>query len=194
MTADPTASIGHDPQAFESFYRAHVEDVLRFIARRVNDPHLAADLTADVFLAAIEAAPRYRSARGAPRAWLFGIARNVVSSERRRSAREQRAFARIDGRRLLADDDLERLQERIDAAREARALYDALAQLPEGERSVLELVALDELTVTEAAAALNLRVATARVRLHRARTAMRQSGAFSAPADDASLFTTLETS
>jgi RNA polymerase sigma factor (sigma-70 family) len=197
MTADQLASIGHDPQAFESFYRANVEDVMRFIARRVSDPHLAADLTADVFLAAIEAAPRYRSARGTPRAWLFGIARNVVSGERRRAAREQRAFARIDGRRLLAEDDVERLQERIDAAREARTLYGALLDLPEGERAVLELVALDDLTVTEAAGALGLRGATARVRLHRARVALRQAGALGHPGDPtdtASLFTSLETS
>ncbi len=196
----PLNSIGHDPRAFESFYRAHVEDVLRFIARRVNDPQLAADLTADVFVAAIEAAPRYRSARGAPRAWLYGIARNVVSSERRRVFREQRAFARIDGRRLLAEDDIERIQERIDAAREARALYDAIIELPEGERAVLELVALDELTVAEAAMALGIRGTSARVRLHRARIALRRSGALgdtddsAGPADTASLFTPLETS
>jgi RNA polymerase sigma factor (sigma-70 family) len=175
MTADPTASIGHDPQAFDSFYRTYVDDVLRFIARRVNDPHLAADLTADVFLAAIEAAPRYRAARGAPRAWLFGIARNVVSGERRRAAREQRAFARVEGRRLLGEDDVERLQDRIDAAREARTLYDALDQLPDSERAVLELVALDGLTVTEAAAALEIRSATARVRLHPDRHAPRRT-------------------
>src|ERR1700755_3435714 len=110
MTADPTASIGHDPKAFESFYRMHVEDVLRFIARDVSDPHLAADLTADVFLAAIQAAPRYRAARGAPRAWLFGIARNVVAGELRRAARERRANARIDGRALLDADDIARMQ------------------------------------------------------------------------------------
>jgi RNA polymerase sigma-70 factor (ECF subfamily) len=36
------------------------------------------------------------------------------------------------------------------------------------------LVALDELTVTEAAAVLGVRPVTARVRLHRARTAIRQ--------------------
>ncbi len=195
MTADPTASIGHDPQAFESFYRAYVDDVLRFIARRVNDPHLAADLTADVFLAAIEAAPRYRAARGAPRAWLFGIARNVVSGEHRRAAREQRAFGRVEGRRLLGEDDVERLQDRIDAAREARTLYAALDQLPDSERAVLELVALDGLTVTEAAAALEIRSATARVRLHRARIAMRRAGLLDeSEADPASLFTSLETS
>jgi RNA polymerase sigma-70 factor (ECF subfamily) len=48
--------IDRDPDAFEAFYRAHIELVRRFVARRVSDPHLAADLTADVFLAAIDAA------------------------------------------------------------------------------------------------------------------------------------------
>ena len=93
MTVDPISLIAHDTRAFEAFYRAHVDAVQRFITRRVNDPHLAADLTADVFLAAIDAAPSYRSDRGAPRAWLFGGARNVVNAELRRTARENRALA-----------------------------------------------------------------------------------------------------
>jgi RNA polymerase sigma-70 factor (ECF subfamily) len=38
---------------------------------------------------------------------------------------------------------------------------------------VLELVAVDGLTVSEAAAALGIRAVTARVRLHRARVALR---------------------
>src|SRR4051812_28681706 len=173
MKPEDLSRIAHDPAAFEAFYREHVEAVQRFITRRVNDPHLAADLTADVFLAAIDAAPSYRSDRGAPRAWLFGVARNVVNTELRRTARENRALARVHGHRLLDEDDIERMQERIDASREARALHDALQQLPDGERAVLELVALDELTVTEAAAALGLRAVTARVRLHRARAALR---------------------
>jgi RNA polymerase sigma-70 factor (ECF subfamily) len=66
------------------------------------------------------------------------------------------------------------MQERIDAAGRARELFAALEQLPAGERAVLELVALDELTVTEAASALGLRSVTARVRLHRARTSLRR--------------------
>lgn len=70
---------------------------------------------------------------------------------------------------------MQRLQERIDASREARALYEAMQQLPDGERAVLELVALDDLSVTEAAAALGLRAVTARVRLHRARAALRSA-------------------
>jgi RNA polymerase sigma-70 factor (ECF subfamily) len=166
--------IAHDPAALEVFYRAHVEAVQRFVVRRVADPHLAADLTADVFLAAIDAAASYRPDRGAPTAWLFGVARNVVASEHRHAARRRDAHARIDGRRLLEGDDIERMQERIHAAAQSRRLFGALSRLPEGERAVLELVALDELTVTEAAAVLGVRPVTARVRLHRARGTLRR--------------------
>jgi RNA polymerase sigma factor (sigma-70 family) len=45
--------------------------------------------------------------------------------------------------------------------------------LPDAERAVLELVAIDELTVAEAAAAVGVRSGTARVRLHRARRKLR---------------------
>jgi RNA polymerase sigma factor (sigma-70 family) len=174
MNAGELSRIGHDPGAFEAFYRDHVEAVQRFVARRVADPHLAADLTADIFLAAVDAAAGYRPERGAPAAWLFGVARNVVASERRRAARERDAHARIEGRRLLEQDDVVRIQERIDAAAQARELFAAIAELPDGERAVLELVALDDLSVTEAAAVLGLRPVTARVRLHRARGALRR--------------------
>jgi RNA polymerase sigma-70 factor (ECF subfamily) len=174
MNPDELPRIAHDPAAFEAFYRAHVEGVQRFVARRVDDPYLAADLTAEVFLAGIDAAESYRPELGSPAAWLFGVARIVVASEHRRAARERRANARVEGRRLLGEDDLERMQERIDAEVHSRALFAAVAQLPEGERAVLELVALDELSVTEAAAVLGLRPVTARVRLHRARGALRR--------------------
>jgi RNA polymerase sigma-70 factor (ECF subfamily) len=166
--------IAHDPAAFEVFYRAHVEAIQRFVARRVADPYLAADLTADVFLAAIDASAGYRADRGAPSAWLFGVARNVVAAEYRRATRERNAHARFDGRRMLAPDDIERMQERIDAAAQARQLFGALSRLGEAERAVFELVALDDLTVTEAAVVLGVRPVTARVRLHRARGTLRR--------------------
>ena len=166
--------IAYDPATLEEFYREHIGAVERFVVRRVGDPCLAAELTAEVFLAAVDAAPNYEPERAAPVAWLYGVARNVVAAEFRRSVRERRANARIEGRRLLDEDDVERMQERIDAAGRARELFEALAHIPEGERAVLELVALDELSVTEAASALGLRPVTARVRLHRARTALRR--------------------
>src|SRR5579872_6917789 len=162
----PVRSIGTDPAAFSAFYRAHVGEVTRFVTRRVADPQLAADLTADVFLAVIEAASRYRGSVGGPRTWLFGIARHVIAAEFRRSARERRAEALIAGRRLLDADDVDRLLAKIDAARHVRRLHEEL-------RAVPELVAVDGLTVAEAAAALGIRPVAARVRLHRARRALR---------------------
>jgi RNA polymerase sigma-70 factor (ECF subfamily) len=50
-----------------------------------------------------------------------------------------------------------------------------LQALPDGERAVLELVSVDGFTVAEAAAALGIRPVTARVRLHRARRALRST-------------------
>jgi RNA polymerase sigma factor (sigma-70 family) len=171
----PVRSIGADPAAFTEFYRAHCGEVTRFVTRRVADPQLAADLTADVFLAAIEAAAQYRGSFGGPRTWLFGIARNVVAAEFRRSARERRAEDLIAGRRLLDADDVDRLVAKIDAARQVRELHEEIQALPDGERAVLELVAVDGLSVAEAAAALGIRAVAARVRLHRARRALRST-------------------
>lgn len=161
--------IASDPDALEAFYREHIEAVQRFVARRVADPHLAADLTADIFLAAIGAAKRYRAGRGRPIAWLYGIARNVVADEHRRRQREERAVRRISGRALVDPGALARIEERLDAEREMRSLYEALASLPDDDRALMELVAVDGLSVSEAAAVLGLKPVTARVRLHRSR-------------------------
>jgi RNA polymerase sigma factor (sigma-70 family) len=162
--------IADDPDAFEDFYRDHLENVQRFVARRVADPYLAADLTADVFLAAIESAHSYRPGRVAPIAWLYGIARNVVAGERRRSGRESQAQRRVPpSAELIEPDDLARLHERIDAYAASRSLYRAMERLSDGERAVLELVALEELSVSEAARALDIRPVAARARLYRAR-------------------------
>jgi RNA polymerase sigma factor (sigma-70 family) len=169
---DDVRRIGTDPAAFEAFYRTHVDAVERFVVRRVSDPHRAADLTAEVFLAAIESADGYRPARGKPVAWLYGVARNVLAADRRRHGREIVAAQRFNGRRLLDADDIARLEERIDAEAQAGELYLAMDRLSDGERAVLELVSIDGLTVQDAARALGVRPVTARVRLHRARRHM----------------------
>lgn len=162
-----------DPDAFEAFYREHVDAVERFVARRVGSRDLAADLTADVFVAAIESADTYQ-ARGAPRAWLFGIAQFVVASRLRRDGRERQVTARISARELLDVDDITRIDDRLTAEEQRRRLYSAMGQIPEGERAVLELVALDELSLADAARALKIQPVTARVRFHRARRRLRE--------------------
>ena len=172
MTSHPPPDVGSiatNPDAFEAFYREHLETVHRFVARRVADPQLAADLTAEVFLAAVDSASTYRPDRGSPGAWLVGVARHVMATEFRRQSRDQAVVRRIAGRRLLDADSLARIEERIDAEREARELYEALASLPPRDRALMELIALDGLSVIEAAAVLGVKPGTARVRLHRSR-------------------------
>ncbi|MGC4949674.1 RNA polymerase sigma factor [Streptomyces sp. DT224] len=167
------AAAARDPDLFEEFYRRHFEAITRFVARRVADPHTVADLTAEVFLAAIDSAGSYRPGRGSETAWLYGIARNLVGAEARRTARQAALGARIAGRRLLEADDIARLEEQLDAEAAGRRALAALAGLPEGERALLELITVDQLTLPEAASALGLRQVTARVRLHRARKTLR---------------------
>jgi len=167
-------NLGRDPDLFEAFYRRNVRAVTGFIARRVTDPQLVDDLTTEVFLAAIKGADSYRVSRGSESAWLFGIARNALATERRAAAKRVDKTLRAGGQRRLDDDDIARLEEQIDAERAARGLMRAVSGLPPGPRAVIELVDLDGLTVTEAAAALRILPATARVRLHRARQLLRR--------------------
>jgi RNA polymerase sigma-70 factor (ECF subfamily) len=165
--------IGTDPELFEVFYLEHVEEMQRFVARRVGDRERAADLTAEIFLAAIDSAHRYRPRRGTPKAWLYGIARVLVASDRRQRGRERAREEKFRGSALLEEEDTVRMDARIDAAAQSRHLYAAMDRLAEAERAVLELVAIDELTVAEAAAVVGVRSGTARVRLYRARRKLR---------------------
>src|ERR1700684_686042 len=97
VTALAVGCIDTSAEAFAAFYVEHVEAVQRFVARRVADRDVAADLTADIFVAAIESAHTYRSGRGTPGAWLFGVARIVVSGHRRKVARTTDATRRFRG-------------------------------------------------------------------------------------------------
>jgi RNA polymerase sigma factor (sigma-70 family) len=175
MGRSPAVSrIDQDRGAFEEFYRAHFDEVLRFVTRRVADAHTAADLTAEVFVAALDSASSYRG-DGSPSAWLIGIARHVVTAEYRRAARDRDAQQRATGRRLLDADDIDCVEARIDAERQARRVYQDVQRLPPAERAVLELIAVDGLTLAQTAAVLRIKPVTARVRLYRARRALERA-------------------
>ncbi|RKN40382.1 RNA polymerase sigma factor [Streptomyces hoynatensis] len=179
------AEAAKDPRAFEEFYRRHVDAVTRFLSRRVDDPHTVADLTADVFLAVIDSGHTYRRQLGDERLWLYGVARNIASSERRRAARESDLGRRIAGHRLLEADDIARLEDRLATESAGRQALASLAGLPEGERALMELIAVDQLTTAEAAKALGISKVAARVRLHRARKTLRAAAEAPAGAADA---------
>lgn len=128
---------------------------------------------AETFLVAWEQRARYDPARGAARAWLFGIATNLSRRHARTEASTLRAMAMDAGRAAVVEPEDAASTARVDAARAARALATGLAALRPVERDVLLLVAWAGLRPVEIADALDLNVHTVRTHLHRARTKMR---------------------
>jgi RNA polymerase sigma-70 factor (ECF subfamily) len=64
-----------DRDAIGELYNRHVDAVYRYVYSRVENPMIAEDITAEVFVKVLEALPSYR-VTGAPfRAWLYSIAR-----------------------------------------------------------------------------------------------------------------------
>ena len=172
---DLLTTMATDPDAFEEFYRRHIGKVMGFAVRRCTTPEEVADLAATVFLAVIDAAPRFDSKLGRAVPWLLGIAAKEQARDVRRRGREAKALARLRGRELLEDADHLRLEEQIDAARLAPQVRVAMAALPRAEREMIELTSLDGLTPAEAAAALGIRPSTARMRLNRGRKKLQRS-------------------
>jgi hypothetical protein len=84
-----------DAEAFVAFYRRHLAAMLEFFLRRTGDPELTADLTAEVFAAALIAARRYRPGERPALAWLYGIAAHKLTDSRRRGRVEARARKRL---------------------------------------------------------------------------------------------------
>jgi RNA polymerase sigma factor (sigma-70 family) len=169
------ARAGRDRAAFEEFYRRTVARVVAFAARRCRRPQEVPDLVAAIWLEVIASADRFDPGRGKAVPWVLGVAAKVTASDARRRARERLAAARLAGRRLLDEDDHARLERAIDAAAIAPGVRAAIESLPEGERLVVELVALEGLSPAGAGQALGLRPAAARMRLARARRKLREA-------------------
>ena len=159
---------------FERLYRANVDAVMAYFARRSRDPHVVADLTADAFVAVIASFGAFDPRKGTPRAWMFGIARRVYASYCEAHSQQQHRLQRLAGRRDLDQDEVEELLGRIDAERAGRDLVAALASLPERDRAVIELVDLAGLRPQEAATALGLPPGVVRMRLMRTRARLRK--------------------
>lgn len=170
---DDVRGIRHDPDALERFYRRHFDDVVSYMSRRCSNPHDVSDLVAEAFVQAIDSAETFDPRRGRPIAWLMGICRNTYRHHVRDTAARRHLERRIEGRRLLDADDVSRLEDVIDAQRRAQRLLGRLDVLTDRERELLELVDLAGLYPVEAARALRITPATARVRLHRARTRLK---------------------
>jgi RNA polymerase sigma-70 factor (ECF subfamily) len=84
--------------AVEVLFRAHAQELGRYLVAMVRDRSLAEDLLQDTFCDALRAREQLRSIEN-ERAWLYGIARHRALRALRRSRRLQRALVRLAGSR-----------------------------------------------------------------------------------------------
>src|SRR5687768_263438 len=106
---DDELLLSGDPHDFAAFYRRHARWVAGFHMRRVGDPELAADLTAETFAAALRARSRYRPGDGSASPWLHRIAHNLLVDAVRKRQAEARAQQALGMQRvpLTAEDHAE---------------------------------------------------------------------------------------
>jgi RNA polymerase sigma factor (sigma-70 family) len=158
------------PERFAALFDRYAPVVHGYLSRRVGE--LADDLVSETFLLAFRGRTSYLPDRAPVRAWLFGIATNLVRRHARDEERRYRAFGRAAGHVEPATE-LGAVAERVDAQALRGELADALAALPGEDRDVLLLWTYPQLSYAEIAAALEIPVGTVRSRLHRARGKVR---------------------
>jgi RNA polymerase sigma-70 factor (ECF subfamily) len=164
-----------EPDRFAEIYDRYFGEVYRYVAGRLGRD-VADDLAAETFLVAFRKRDRFDPGRGNVRPWLYGIATTLVGQHRREETRRYRALARA-GRRVLdtAEGYDDRIVDAVTAERATRHLAAALAHLRRGDRDVLLLVAISDLSHHEVALALDIPYGTVGSRLSRARRELRMA-------------------
>ena len=159
------------PERFAELFDAYHSEIYRYVASRLSAGH-ADDLAAETFLVAFRGRARFEGTGGQVRAWLYGIATNLIRRHRRDEERKYRALGRaaqpdpnhVDDDQILA---------RVAAQGVQLELAAALRALKPADRDVLLLVALGELNYAQVALALDIPEGTVASRLNRARKAVR---------------------
>lgn len=156
-----------EPSLFGGIFSRHYYAVYRFTARRIGQGD-ARDLTADTFVRAFEIRHRYDPSHPSCLPWLYGIAQNLIGDRLRRVRRGRRVYLVT----VVANPIMEfgeEADDRVVAYSVAGLLADALRRLSKRDRNTLLLYALEGLTYSEIARALDIPAGTVGSRLARAR-------------------------
>lgn len=168
-----------DAQAFEALVDKYKQPVINLLYRTLRDPTEAEDLAQNVFLQVYKSADRYRvEARFST--WLFTIARNLCLNEIRRRTRhpgesieaagesegESAGRQFEDNRNVSAPEHLLRdeLTEKVE---------EALARLPENQRTALLLFKEKEMSYEEIAKVMGCSLSATKSLIHRGRETLK---------------------
>ena len=162
MTSSPAPA--DQGSALLALYDRALPQVYGYLRARTPSDTTAEDLTAETFLAAVQAVNDNKVPQ-LTIAWLVTVARNKLVDHWRRSAREERSLQAVETTDVVDDD--------LDLHFERRRAHDVLAELGAHHRAALTLRYLDGLSVPEVATQLDRTVHATEALLVRARNAFR---------------------
>lgn len=183
--SDPDAELmlrvkAGDMIAFEELVNKYKQQVIHVIHRSIRDFSEAEDLAQNVFVQVFKSAHRYEaSAKFAT--WLFTIARNLCLNEVRRRSRHQAES--LDASQAAHEDQPVRQYEDVKNAAPPDAVLrteledkidQALADLPENQRTAIVLCQQDELSYEEIAEVLGTTLSATKSLIHRGRETLKQ--------------------
>jgi RNA polymerase sigma factor (sigma-70 family) len=166
------AAQGGDAAAYERLLTSLLPRLRGFVSRRGVEASEVEDVVQEILLLIHRARHTWRADHSFD-PWMWAIARNASTDALRRQARER---ARRDpasdaseaGAALVAGP-----EESLAARQLSPALVDALARLPAAQRQALELLYVEQLSVSEAAARAGVSRSALKVRAHRGSRALR---------------------
>ena len=156
-----------DDTSVEELHATYGGALFVYAVRRLGDREAAEEVVQDTLLRAWRAGHRYDPDQGSMGAWLFAIARNLVTDRHRRRAARPRAV------RELEDGDVPLSEGDVDRVIETWQLADGLARLSPDHREAIVLVHYRGLSVAEAAAELDVPPGTVKSRVHYGLRALR---------------------
>src|SRR5438093_7666209 len=140
---------GGDPQAFEVLYKRYARPVLGLALRRLGDRGRAEDAVQEAFTSIWRSAATFDPDRGRGAAWLYAVARNAIADRGR--ARTEPPTEPTD-----APSDDPGPAEVAERSWVSYRVHRAMEDLPETERTVLELAYWSGLSQSEISGFLNI--------------------------------------
>ncbi len=161
-----------EQSAFAALFERHVQAVWNHAYRLTGSWAAAEDLTSNTFLIAWRKRADLTLIRDSALPWLYTVAGNLARSEHRGARRRLLLLKRLP-EPLEVSDHAESVVEHLDSEQRLRQVLEAVRTLPKAQRQVVELCLLGDLSITDAAAVLEVAEVTVRSHISRARAQLR---------------------
>lgn len=167
-----------DPAAMETLYDRYSRPVYSFAYRMLGDRDHAEDLMQEVFLRAWRRSSRFSDSRGTLISWLLSITHNMAIDELRKKQRRPQKADSNEPDVLMGSlrDTTEPVEEIAVRSDTGRAVREALDEIPENQRVVLELGYFRGMTQREISEKLDVPLGTIKTRMRLALRKLQASG------------------